>query len=166
MRQFVALLLCACNHATLSTDAATRDLSLPPGDFAMACVASATEVNGAIPNSPFAGRWGWAWYETGDCRERVHLKLSGDAEPETSGTFIDVMFPYSPQLGDNQVIVTLSWGEPPVIGMGTATLSKVEPLASTEEIRLQGTLMINDNGLQLSGSFAVRHCPMLDIYCV
>src|SRR6185369_11169354 len=112
MRHFVALLLlCSCNHATLSTDAGARDLAVPPGDFAMACLATPTDIAGSIPNSPFEGRWGWAWYERADCRERVHLKLSGDEQPQTTGYFIDVQFPYQPVLGDNQVQVTLSWGE-------------------------------------------------------
>lgn len=163
----MALLLVACNHAALPTgDGGARDLATASsGDLATVCISSPVSVSGAIPNGFFDGRFGWAWYESGDCRERAHLVLSNSDDPR-SAVFVDVMFPYDPQLGDNVVLVTLSWGEPPVIGMGHATLTKYQTLASTAEIHLEGTLAVDDNGLQLQGSFSVRHCPMLDLYCV
>ena len=166
MWRFVAL-LAACNHSALPQNSdAAADLSQPAGDLAVMCTASPVNVSGAIPHGFFDGRFGWAWYEAGDCAERAHLMLRTDDVATRDGVLIDVRFTNPPQLGDNPVEVILSWGEPPVIGMGTATLTRFESLMSAAEPHLEGTVMVNDNGLTISGSFSVLHCPALDEYCV
>src|SRR5258705_11235247 len=120
----VLLLLGACNHRGLPDNAAA-DLATAAGDLAVACTASPVMVSGAIPHGFFDGRFGWAWYEAGDCAERPHLMARTDDTATRDGVFIDVRFPNVPQLGDNLVEVVLSWGEPPAIGMGTASLTHV-----------------------------------------
>jgi hypothetical protein len=168
MRWWFVLLAAGCNHQPLpvGADAGARDLATPSGDLAVMCIASPVTVSGGIPHGFFDAQYGWAWYEAGDCRERPHLMLRGDDQPLRQAVFVDVRFPEQPQLGDNLVMVVLSWGEPPVIGSGHAILTRVETLASGAEIHLEGQLTVDDNGLQLSGAFSVRHCAALDEYCV
>jgi hypothetical protein len=161
----VVLLLAACNHQGLPQQNGAADLAVV-GDLAVACVASPVMVSGAIPHGFFQGSHGWAWYESAECAERAHLMVRSDDIATRDGVFVDVRFPDQPQLGENAVEVVLSWGEPPVIGFGTATLTRYQSLTSAAEPHLEGTFFVDDNGLQLKGEFSVRHCPALDEFCV
>ena len=175
-RGFVLLLLAACNHAPLpagGTDLSpaqdlsqTQDLSLV--DLAVGCTASPLNFTIQIPHGAILGNFGWAWYDAGDCTETPSMLIRSDDNPSRDPVQVSVRFQPHSMPGTQMVMVTV-WTDPmaqPIEATGTATLTSAEALSSTSLPTLAGTIDVNDNGIVFSGSFSVRHCPMLDLYCV
>jgi hypothetical protein len=168
----VLLLLAACNHAPLPSggsdlaQASVQDLAV--ADLALGCVASPVTISGTVMNATFEGRYGWAWYEAGDCTETPDLLIRSDDTPSRDPIAVEVRFMAHATTGDQMVMVTAwtSANAQPLQATGRANLSSAEPLMSTSLPTLAGTLTVNEMGIILDGSFSVRHCPMLDLYCV